>query len=313
MNNLQNAALSALLLEIESDLEKADAARSQLEDEIIGNSRRSGGVELPHEALRGYIESAAARLAVALDIGDLSGSQAQLAERWIEFSKKTEGVGDTHFHPYVDWLECPALSYLQNLTSGISVARGKDVDLMERYELNKLELLLEKLPQMVLAEGGVDPQSEKDVRDVAHKYLEVYFTQYTRDSPISWPDTTVQPDAGIINLKVAIEFKFATDRPEIHREIGELFEDTSGYANSLDWRRFYCVLYQTQALISKDRLKAELDKASRKNWTPILVSGRQATGRRRGLEKQSRNHRQSDGLVRKRLDLNDYPRPSPLP
>jgi hypothetical protein len=64
---------------------------------------------------------------------------------------------------------------------------------------------------MLLAEG-VDPQSEKDVRDVAHKYLEVYFTQYTRDSPDSWPDTTVQPDAGIINLKVAIEFKF-TPRP----------------------------------------------------------------------------------------------------
>jgi hypothetical protein len=277
MNNLQNAGLSALILEIESDLEKADAARSQLEDELTGNSRRSGGLELPQEALRGNIESAAARLAVALDIGHLSGSQGQLAERWKEFSKKKEGVGDTHFHPEVDWLECPALSYLQHLTSGISIARGKDVDLMERYELNKLELLLEKLPHMLLAEG-VNPQSEKDVRDVAHKYLEVYFTQYTRDVQIPGPIRPFKPDAGIINLKVAIEFKFATDRPEIHREIGELFEDTSGYANSLDWRRFYCVLYQTQALISKDRLKAELDKASRKNWMPILVSG---TGNRK--------------------------------
>ncbi len=276
MNNLQNAGLSALLLDIESDLEKADAARGQLEDELTG-SRRSGGLELPQEALRGYIESAAARLAVALDIGNLSGSQAQLAERWKEFSKKGEGVGDTHFHPDVDWLECPALSYLQNLTSGFSVARGKDVDLMEQYELNKLELLLEKVPQMLLAED-VTPQSEKDIREVAHKYLEVYFTQYTRNVQIPGPIRPFKPDAGIINLKVAIEFKFATDRLEIHREIGELFEDTSGYANSLDWRRFYCVLYQTRALISKDRLKAQLDKASRKNWTPILVSG---TGNRK--------------------------------
>jgi hypothetical protein len=207
-----------------------------------------------------------------LDIGHLSGSQAQLAERWKEFSKKRNGVGDTLFHPDVDWLECPALSYLQNPTSGISAARGKDVDLMERYELNKLELLLEKLPQILLAEG-VDPQSEKDVRDVAHKYPEVYFAQHTRDVQIPGPIRPFKPDAGIISLKVGIEFKFATDRPEIHRKIGELFEDTSGYANSLDWTRFYCVVYQTQALISKDRLKAELDKASRKNWTPILVSG----------------------------------------
>jgi hypothetical protein len=277
MDNLQNAGLSALILEIESDLEKADVARSQLEDEVAGNRRRGGGLELPQEALRGYIESAAARLAVALDIARLSGSQAQLAERWKEFSKTREGVGDTHFHPEVDWLECPALSYLQNLISGISRARGRDGDLMEQHEINKLELLLEKLPQMLLAEG-VDPQSEKDVRDVAHKYLEVYFTQYTRDVQIPGPIRPFKPDAGIINLKVAIEFKFATDRQEIRREIGELFEDTSGYANSLDWRRFYCVLYQTQALISKDRLKAELDKTSRKNWTPILVSG---TGNRK--------------------------------
>jgi len=270
MNNLQNAGLSALILEIESDLEKADAARSQLEGELTGNDRGSSGLELPQEALRGHIESASARLAVALDIGHLSGSQAQLAERWKEFSKK--GVGYTHYHPDVDWLECPALSYLQNLTSGISVARGKDVDLMERYELNKLELLLEKLPQMLLAEG-VDPKSEKDVRTVAHKYLEIYLPQSTTALPIAGPIRPFKPDAGIVNLKVVIEFKFATDRKEINREIGELFEDTSGYANSLDWTRFYCVMYQTQALISKDRLKAELDKASRKNWTPILVSG----------------------------------------
>ncbi|MFI5115228.1 MAG: hypothetical protein ACHP8B_00880 [Terriglobales bacterium] len=277
MNNLQNAGLSALILEIESDLEKADAARSQLEDEVTGNRRRSGGLEIPREALRGYIESAAARLSVVLDIGGMSGSHAQLAERWKDFSKKRDGVGDTHFHPDVDWLECPALSYLQSLTSAISAARGKDVDLMERYELNKLELLLEKLPQMLLTEGVV-PQSEKDVRDVAHKYLEIYFTQYTRDVQIPGPIRPFKPDAGIMNLKVAIEFKFATDRSEINREIGELFEDTSGYANSLDWRRFYCVVYQTQALISKDQLKAELDKASRKTWTPILVS---ATGNRK--------------------------------
>jgi hypothetical protein len=215
MDNLQNAGLAALILEIESYLEKADAARSQLEDELIGNGGRGGGLELPQEALRGHIESAAARLAVALDIAQLFGSQAQLAERWKEFSKKSDGVGDTHFHPEVDWLECPSLSYLQNLTSGINAARGKDVDLTEQYELNKLELLLEKLPQMLLAEG-VDPQSEKDVRDVAHKYLEVYFTQYTRDVQIPGPIRPFKPDAGIINLKVAIEFKFATDRLEIH-------------------------------------------------------------------------------------------------
>ena len=271
MNNLQDEGLSALLIEIESDLEKAEAARSQLENETVGD-RPTGGLELPQEALKGYVESAATRLAVALDIAGLPGSQAQLAERWKEFSKKKDGVADTHFYPDVDWLECPALHYLQSLVSGMRVARGKDTDLTERYELNKLELLLEKIPHMLLAEGTA-PENEKQIRDVAHKYLEIYFTQYTKDVQIQGPVRPFKPDAGVINLKAAIEFKFATTRDEMHREIGQLFEDTSGYANSLDWKRFYFVLYQTQALISKDRLKAELEKASRKNWIPVLVSG----------------------------------------
>jgi hypothetical protein len=271
MDNLRDEGLSALLIEIESVLDKAEAARSQLENEILP-SRQTGGLELPQEALGAYLESATTRLAVALDIAELRGSQTQLAERWKEFSKAQFGVADTHFHHEVDWLECPALSYLQNLVAGIRVARGKDTDLSERYELNKLELLLEKVPHMLLAEK-VTPQSEKEVRDVAHKYLELYFTHYTTDVQIQGPVRPFKPDSGVINLKAAIEFKFATTREEIHREIGQLFEDTSGYANSLDWRRFYFVLYQTQALISKDRLKAELEKASRKNWTPVLVSG----------------------------------------
>jgi hypothetical protein len=271
MNNLQDEGLSALLIEIESDLEKAEAARSQLESEIM-DSHPAGDLELPQEALDGHVWAAATRLAVALDIAGLRGAQAQLAERWKRFSEKKGGVADTRFHPDVEWLECAALSYLQNLVSGIRVARGKDTDLTERYELNKLELLLEKIPHMLLAEG-VTPQSEKDIRDVAHKYFEFYFTQYTKDVQIQGPLRPFKPDSGVINLKTAIEFKFATDRGEIHREIGQLFEDTSGYANSLDWRRFYFVLYQTQPLISKDRLKAELEKASRKNWIPILVTG----------------------------------------
>jgi hypothetical protein len=271
MNNLQDESLSALLIEIEGQLEKAEAARSQLGNEIMGDDRQ-GGLEIPQEALRGYLESIAAQLAVTLDIAGLAGSQAQLAERWKEFSKKKDGVADTRFHPEVDWLECPALNYLQGLVSGIRVARGKDTDLSERYELNKLELLFEKIPHMLLAEG-VEPNSEKQIRDVAHKYLAIYFTQYTKDVQIQGPIRPFKPDSGVIDLKTAIEFKFATTRDEVHREIGQLFEDTSGYGRSLDWTRFYFVLYQTQALISKDQLKAELEKASRKNWIPVLVSG----------------------------------------
>lgn len=271
MANMRNEGLSAILLEIDSDLEKAEAARAQLEREIE-DDRFVGGYERPQEALEGYLQDAVTRLAIALDIAELRGTQAQLAERWEAFSRAKGGVGSTRYYPEVDSLGCPALSYLETLISAIRTVRGKDSDLAERYELNKLELLLSKIPQMIRAEG-MAPQSEKDVRDVVHKYLELYFTHYTKDVQIQGATRPFKPDAGITDLKVAIEFKYATDDKELRREIGELFEDSSGYAGSRDWRRFYLILYQTKALISLDRLKAELEKTARKNWTPILVSG----------------------------------------
>jgi len=264
-----DSQLSAILIEIESALEKAEAARVQVQSEIEGGAA-SGGLALPEEALRGNLDDASALLAVALDVADLTGAQSQLAERWKEFRKK--GIGDTRYHPDVDWLECPSLTYLEALVKGIRLVRGRTTDAFGVYERNKLEIILRKIP-VILRENDVIPASEKEMRDVVHKYLRVFFTQYTPNIQIEGPTAAFKPDAGIINLKTAIEFKYAASRAEIDTAIGEVFEDTSGYANSEDWKHFILVLYQTEAFISEDQLKVALEKASRKNWTPILVPG----------------------------------------
>ena len=266
-------ALSAVLIEVDSNLEKAEEARRQLENDLSGGRNRAGGYELPEEALGGFLETASTQLSVAIDLAGLSGTQAQFASRWSSLAKAEDGIATTKYYADVDSLDCPALTYLETLSGAIRKAKvDQEGDLSERYELKKLELLLDKIPLMLHADGVV-PQSEREYRDVAHKYLELYFTHYTRSVQISGPVTPYKPDAGVINLKVAIEYKFATNITELHREIGEVFEDTSAYAQSLDWTTFYFVLYQTAALISRDKLKAELDKASRKNWIPILVRG----------------------------------------
>jgi hypothetical protein len=261
------------LLEIDSNLEKAEGARRQLENDISGGEPRSDGYELPEEALVGFLESAATQLSIAIDLAGLTGTQAQFVQRWQGLAPGKDGIGYTQYYSEVDSLDCPALTYLETLSSAIRLTKGQEEkNLADLYEVKKLELMLKKIPLMLVADRVV-PQSEKDYRDVAHKYLEIYFTYYTRDVQIPGAVRPFKPDAGVINLKAAIEFKFATDIVELHREIGEVFEDTSGYANSLDWTSFYFVLYQAKALISRDKLKAELDKAGRKNWSPILVSG----------------------------------------
>lgn len=59
-------------------------------------------------------------------------------------------------------------------------------------------------------------------------------------------------------------------------------EDAGGYSGSLDWTRFYSVIYQTSAFESEDRIRSELTRAGLVTWTGILVTG--AGARRRAAQ-----------------------------
>lgn len=91
-----------------------------------------------------------------------------------------------------------------------------------------------------------------------------------------------KPDGGVINLKAAIEFKFAAAQSEVTKALGGIFEDVSGYSGSADWIRFYSVVYQAKPFVSEDRFRADFEKASAKNWTPILVNGSGSRARDHG-------------------------------
>jgi hypothetical protein len=56
--------------------------------------------------------------------------------------------------------------------------------------------------------------------------------------------------------------------------MGGIFEDVSGYSGTLDWTRFYTVIYQTKAFESEDRIKSELARAGTLlTWKALLVTG----------------------------------------
>jgi hypothetical protein len=113
-----------------------------------------------------------------------------------------------------------------------------------------------------------------------HDYLESFFTEFRRSVQINGIIKNFQPDCGVRNLGVAIEFKFATTKEEVTRSLGGIFEDVSGYAGSKDWTRFYTVIYQTEAFESEDRFRSELTRAGALNWQAILVTGAGGRGTR---------------------------------
>lgn len=119
----------------------------------------------------------------------------------------------------------------------------------------------------------IQPQDEKEIRDVMHDYLGAFFTEYKKSVIIPGVIRDFKPDGGVRNLKAAIEFKFADTHAEVTRAMGGLFEDISGYAGSLDWTRFYSVIYQTAAYESDDRTKSELVRSGTVTWKVLLVTG----------------------------------------
>jgi len=116
------------------------------------------------------------------------------------------------------------------------------------------------------------------VQLVMHAYLAAFFVEFKKTVTIDGIIRDFKPDCGIRNLRAAMEFKYAATRKEFSRAIGGIFEDISGYKGSLDWNRFYTVVYQTEAFESEERVKAEMTRAGAVTWKTILVTG---TGERK--------------------------------
>jgi hypothetical protein len=142
---------------------------------------------------------------------------------------------------------------------------------------------------VLVRKRDVQPKKEKDVQDVMHDYLEATFTEYRGKVTIPGIIRDFEPDGGVRNLKAAIEYKFADSKAEVSRAMGGIFEDVSGYSGSLDWTRFYSVIYQTEAFESEDRIRSEMARAGTLvTWKTILVTGAGARPSNRATRRRVR-------------------------
>jgi hypothetical protein len=259
----------AILTKIEGILENARDARRQLEAEAFGFSLNHG-YEAPQAALESHLEQAETLLEMFLEGAQLPLTRERLIREWVLFQKA--GIGKTKAYPEVDYLESKPLTYLETMLEGSRVILGQVPSERESYELVKLESLLRKTATL-LHRRRIVPSNEHDIQSCMHDYLDAFFPEYTNKVHISGGVTTFKPDAGIRNLKAAIEFKFAATREEVSRSLRGIFEDVTGYAGSADWIRFYSVIYQTEAFESEEKFRADLRRAGAASWTPVLVTG----------------------------------------
>jgi len=268
---MDSTVVRAALGEIEREMERAQEARSQLEAETFGY-RHSGGWEEPGAVLPHLLNRVYDMLLVVLECAGLPETRARLIEKWLEF-ESAGGIGEVKPQPQYDYVESKPLTHLETLIAGLRSSVGVPMDSSDTSELLRLDTLLRKTAVLV-HKRGITPQGELDVQNVKHDYLEACFPHYRHPIEIAGIIRNFKPDGGVRNLKAAIEFKFATTRAEVAGALSGIFEDVSGYSGSLDWTRFFSVVYQTGPYESEDRFRAEMARvAGGLSWTPIVVTG----------------------------------------
>lgn len=238
----------------------------------------SVGYDYPEAALESFLTDVFETLLVVLEAAGLPDARARLITTWAEFQKN--GIRPRSFRPEdgVD-LESPPFEYLSRLIEGLRNSAGEDLKPSDSYELRSLERILQDTAVLVRGRK-VNPQGEQDVKLVMRDYLKAFFTMYTDEPKISKPIRNFKPDCGVINLRTAIEFKYAASQNEVARAVAGLFEDVSGYSGSRDWINFYAVIYQTEAFESGVRVRSALTSTGTRTWKAFLVTGLGSRGRR---------------------------------
>ncbi len=268
---MEVARIRSALADIERDLERARSAKTQIENDATRRPTSGGVFEEPEAALGAILTEIYERVLVVLEAAGLPETRSRFLERLMHFEK----TGEMNRAPYnyqYDFADSKPYAYLSSVVDALRSTSGDEQSPHDSYELAQLETILRRTPVLVHRRGS-PPTGEHDVQTVMHDYLSAFFTEYRHPIKIHGVIREFEPDGGVRNLRTAIEFKYAASKTEVSRALGGIFEDVSGYAGSLDWTRFYTVIYQTAPFESEDRIRSELTRAGVVTWKSILVTG----------------------------------------
>ena len=275
---MDSTILQAALPQLDIKLEELRRVKRQLEREHWGGKSDGPFYEAPQAAFEYQLNILYEVLLIVLEGAGLPDTRLRLQSCWAGL--ETNGIGKGDYDEEFQYFENKPFEYLSHIVDGLRTLLSGAVQSYELFEVEKLETILRKTPTL-LYRRGIQPMKEGDILEVMRDYLDAFFTEFQASVRIpSLIRKNFQPDCGIRNLKAAIEFKYATTKNEVKRALSGVFEDIAAYSGSLDWVRYYAVVYQTSAFESEDRFRSELKGKGALTWVPILVTGEGSRKRR---------------------------------
>lgn len=213
------------------------------------------------------------QLGVYLEYLGLHRCRDELGENWERF--KNEGLTQVRYLPGPGVSISDVEVYLGVISGAVKALIADDSEAgIHTASIAWLEQLLGRTAY-ILERRGVEPTKEADVQQIMDEYMEtIYGADFRRHFNIPGVVKNFRPDAGVVSLEAAIEFKFVDSAEEFKKAVSGLFEDAGGYKGSRDWSHFYSVIYMTGAFGTAEQAIEAFGVAEMVDWKPILVTGR---------------------------------------
>lgn len=255
-----------------------DACRQQLREceRTFGYHRDEHGYDEDEqfEAEKSYLgvrlRQAYLRLLILIERSSLPQFLSAFREGFAQFEGKLDEVKHSPHDPE-DLYSEPLIYIDQGFDALSALLRGQGS--RDSYKIGLFERILRQTPY-ILADRGIVPTSEKEVRQPVFDLLKTVFPDCRREIPVSHLFKTYKADVGISSLKALAEFKYAIDEQELKSELDGVYADMNGYAGDPQWVRFFAVFYTATPVAAPERILEEF-KLSRADirWMPIIVHG----------------------------------------
>ena len=258
--------------EIRAETARANELVSHLE-ELAASGIGGERFDFTRHQLSHFIGRLRLRTLLACDVLAAASFRDEFERGWLPYQADPTKL---QLAPWIGALICPALDYLSNSLAAFSPLLPKgDAPLYgDDQRLRLLDQILEGTPKL-LADRGLLPNNEADVRREIYNVLLHVFPDTVREIPILQPSKAYRPDIGVRSLKAAVEYKFVDSAESAKTCLGAIYEDIHGYSGSADWSTFYAVIYMTDQFLTRHQVEAEWRMTGVPHtWRPILVTGR---------------------------------------
>ena len=249
--------------------------------DLVGTPRQKRhGAEL-EEALSDRLMLLGKEFPIALEMLRLPETRKDFITQWAEFDDEALRSTEERHDDEGDEVVSAPLRLCWRIMRMIESGYEKETAEIQEGALEILDFILESTARIV-ERSCPHPTCEREICVPMHAHLQATFHGFTPSVVISKPGIGFRPDCGIIDFRAAIEFKYVDSVEELRVALHGLTEDLSGYADSLDWTRYYTAIYQTGAYGTQTQVRENLRKSGNADrWTVHLVTGKGSRSKKR--------------------------------